>query len=209
MTKFHSCAQDSYTSSYKKFRVNSKSFIRVWLLEKNATLWLRNAKCCLVSKARYTLFGNNSKIGAKWRKTDVQRIVYKRCSPCFANRFFAVRRICVAVVVSSTNPMYFFVEKKPSAAQKLMANKKQCTATRSSRFRQQYFIRRKNNFVPYSSCLRIVYSGLNNRKWFRSWNSSLFMRCLSLETFGNGSQCSKKWEQMYTMTSGKGNWARR
>ncbi len=30
-------------------------------------------------------------------------------------------------------------------------------------FCQQYFIRRKNNFVPYSSCLQIVYSGLNIR----------------------------------------------
>ncbi len=60
----------------------------------------------------------------------------------------AVRRICVEVVVSSTNTKNFFVEKKLSATLKLTANNEQCTATRSSHFRQQYFIRRKNNFVP-------------------------------------------------------------
>ncbi len=54
----------------------------------------------------------------------------------------------------------FFHQKKLSAVQKLMTNNEQCTATRSSLFRQQYFIWRKNNFVPYSSCSRIVYSGL-------------------------------------------------
>ncbi len=73
---------------------------------------------------------------------------------------FTVHRICVVVAVSSTNTKYFFIEKKLSAAQKLTANNEQCTATRLSRFRQQYFIRRKNNFIPYSSCLWIVYSGL-------------------------------------------------
>ncbi len=41
-----------------------------------------------------------------------------------------------------------FVEKKSSAAPKLTANNEQCTATRSSHFQQQYFIRRKNDFVP-------------------------------------------------------------
>ncbi len=30
VTKFCTCARDSYTSSYKKFRVNSTSFIHVW-----------------------------------------------------------------------------------------------------------------------------------------------------------------------------------
>ncbi len=43
---------------------------------------------------------------------------------------------------------------------KLTANNEQCTATRLSRFRQQYFIWGKNNLVPYSSCSRIVYSRL-------------------------------------------------
>ncbi len=42
-----------------------------------------------------------------------------------------------------------FRRKKLSAALKLTANNEQCTATRSSRFRQQYFIRRKNNFVLF------------------------------------------------------------
>ncbi len=114
--------------------------------------------------ACYALFANNSEIGAKWRKNDIRWIVYKRCLPCFTNRVFTVRRICIGVVVSSTNTKYFFVKKKLSAARKLMANNKPCTATRSYRFRWQYFIRWKNNFVPYSSCLRIVYSGLSNSK---------------------------------------------
>ncbi len=61
---------------------------------------------------------------------------------------YAVRRICVRVAVSSINTKNFFIEKKLSAALKLTANNEQCTATRSSHFRQQYFIRRKNNFVP-------------------------------------------------------------
>ncbi len=84
--------------------------------------------------------------------------MYKRRSPCFTNRFFIIRRICVRVAVSSTNTKYFFVEKKSSAVRKLMAHNEQCTATRLSHFHQQYFIRRNNNFV---SCLRIVYSELN------------------------------------------------
>ncbi len=54
----------------------------------------------------------------------------------------------------------FFHRKKSSAARKLTVNNEQCTATRSSRFRQRYFIRLKNNFVPYSSCSWIVCSGL-------------------------------------------------
>ncbi len=54
-----------------------------------------------------------------------------------------------------------------------MVNNKQCTATRSSRFRQQYFIWRKNNFVPYSSCLRIVYSGLNPPEAIRNFVTPL------------------------------------
>ncbi len=44
---------------------------------------------------------------------------------------------------------------------KLTANNKRCIVARSPRFREQYFIRQKNNFVPYLSCSRIVYSGLN------------------------------------------------
>ncbi len=48
-------------------------------------------KFSLNPKARYTLFANNGEIRAKRRKNDLRRIVYKRRSPCFANRFFAVR----------------------------------------------------------------------------------------------------------------------
>ncbi len=48
----------------------------------------KNLNC----KARYTLFANNSEIGVKRQKNDVRRIVYKRRLPCFANRFFTVRR---------------------------------------------------------------------------------------------------------------------
>ncbi len=118
---------------------------------------------CSTLKARYTLFVNNSKIRAKRRKNDVQRIVYKRRSPCFANWFFAVR--CTQDLRRGSGLIdehkEHFRQKKSSAALKLTANSEQCTATRSSRFRQQYFIRRKNNFVPYSSCLRIVYSRHN------------------------------------------------
>ncbi len=89
-----------------------------------------------LSKARYTLFANNSEIGVKRQNTYVWQIVYKRCSPCFVNRFFAVTmygessikggrhvsqtgflpypvcRICVGVAILSTNTKYFFVEKK-------------------------------------------------------------------------------------------------
>ncbi len=101
-------------------------------------------------KARYTLFANNSEIGAKRRKNNVRRIVYKRRFPCFANRFFAIRRTqdlrqgCDLV----DKHKELFRQKKSSAALKLTANNEQCTATHSSRFRQQYFIRWKNNFVP-------------------------------------------------------------
>ncbi len=113
-------------------------------------------------KARYTLFANNSKIGAKWRKNDIRQIVYKRRLLCFANRFFAVR--CTQDLHWGSGLIdehkVLFRWKKIVYALKLTANNEQCTATCSSRFRQQYFIRRKNNFVPYSSCLRIVYSGL-------------------------------------------------
>ncbi len=127
------------------------------------------------SKARYTLFANNSEIGAKWRKNNVRRIVYKRCSPCFANRFFA---ICCMQDLRRGNSLvdehkvFFRQKKKLSAVRKLTANNEQCTATRSSRFCQQYFIQRKNNFVPYSSCSRIVYSGLNvfTFKRYRNFN---------------------------------------
>ncbi len=47
----------------------------------------KSRKC----KVRYTLFANNSEIGAKRWKNDIRRIVYKRHSPCFTNRFFNVR----------------------------------------------------------------------------------------------------------------------
>ncbi len=124
--------------------------------------------CCsstvetLFSKARHTLFADNSEIGAKLRKNNVWRIVYKRHSPCFANRFFVV---CCMQDLRRGNGLVdkhkvFFHWKKLSAVRKLTANNEQCTATRSSRFRQQYFIWWKNNFVPYSSCLHIVYRGL-------------------------------------------------
>ncbi len=114
------------------------------------------------SIACYTLLANNSEIGAKRWKNDVQRIVYKRRSPCFTNRFFAVRCTQDSRRGSSLVDEHkiFFHLKKSSAAQKLTTNNEQCTATRSSCFRQQYFIRRKNYFIPYSSCSRIVYSGL-------------------------------------------------
>ncbi len=114
------------------------------------------------NKARYTLVANNSEIGMKRRKNDVQRIVYKRRSPYFANRFFAVR--CTQDLRWGSSLVdehkVFFCRKKSSAAWKLTTNNEQCTATVSSHFRQQYFIRWKNNFFPYSSCSRIVYSGL-------------------------------------------------
>ncbi len=63
-------------------------------------------------KARYTLFANDV-TSTKWRNKDVQRIVYSRCSPCFASRFFTV---CCSqnlrrVVVSSANTKDFFIEK--------------------------------------------------------------------------------------------------
>ncbi len=128
--------------------------------------------------ARYTLFANNSKIGVKRRKTDVRRIVYKRHSPCFTNRFFAVR--CTQFLHGGSGLVgehkLFFRRKKSSAVRKLTANNEQCTAIHLSRFRQQYFIRRKNNSIPYSSCSRIVYSGLMCRTAHgmarQCWNGS-------------------------------------
>ncbi len=122
----------------------------------------------VIDKARYTLFANNSKIGVKRQKNDVRRIVYKRRLPCFVNRFFAARctqNLCWGSSLVDEHEV-FLLRKKSPAARKLTVNDKQCTATRSSCFYQQYFIRRKNNFVPYSSCLRIVYSGLKYR-YFR------------------------------------------
>ncbi len=90
--------------------------------------------------------------------------MYKRCSPCSTNRFFTVR--CTQDLRRGSGLVnehkVFFHWKKKIAARKLTANNEQCTATRSSRFRQQYFIRLKINFVPHSSCSRIVYSGLYN-----------------------------------------------
>ncbi len=124
-------------------------------------------QCRMENQVHYTLFANNSEIGAKWRKNNVQRIVYKRHLPCFANKFFAVR--CMLDLRRGSGLVdehkVFFCWKKSFALRKLMANNEQCTATRSSHFRQQYFIPRKNNFVPYSSCSRIVYSGLNTRQF--------------------------------------------
>ncbi len=63
-----------------------------------------------------------------------------------------------------TNTKEFFVKKKflvaNMFAQKLMVNNEQCIVEHSPRFCKQYFVRRKNGFIPYSSCLQIVYSGL-------------------------------------------------
>ncbi len=112
-----------------------------------------------MTKARYTLFANNSEIGAKRRKNNIWRIVYERRSPCFANRFFPVRctpDLCWGSGLVDEHKVLFRWKKK-SAALKLTANNEQCTATRLSCFHQQYFIQWKNNFVPYSSCSRIVY----------------------------------------------------
>ncbi len=64
------------------------------------------------SIARDTRFTNNNEIVAKRQKNGVRRIVYKRCLPCFANRFFTVRSIFVGVAVSLTNTKNFFVKKK-------------------------------------------------------------------------------------------------
>ncbi len=122
-------------------------------------------KCkCFKSTIHY------SRATAKQGRDDEKTAYSEQCikGVCHVSRtgflLCAVRRICVEVVVSSTTTKYFFVEKKSSAAQKLTVNNEQCTATRSSRFHQQYFIRPKNNFVPYSSCSRIVFSGLQNYK---------------------------------------------
>ncbi len=115
--------------------------------------------------ARYTLFANNSEIEAKRRKNNVRRIVYKRCLLCFANRFFAIccmQDWCRGSGLIDEHKVFFRQKKRSSVARKLAGNNEQCTATHSFLFRQQYFIRWKNNFVSYSSCLWIVYSGLKN-----------------------------------------------
>ncbi len=78
-------------------------------------------------------------------------------------------RICIEVAVSSTNTKEFFKEKKkfPVAnmfVRKLTANNEWRRVAHSSCFRKQYFVTRKNGFVPYWSCLRIVYSWVMNLK---------------------------------------------
>ncbi len=130
-----------------------------------------------IPKARYTLFANNREIGAKRRKNDVRRIVYKRRSPCFAKRFFSVCRTQDLRRSSSLLDEHkeLFRRKKNCLSQlKLTANNKQCRATRSSRFRQQYFIQRKNNFVPlfvmFAHVCKLCMAGLRN-----SWPSKLEM----------------------------------
>ncbi len=45
-------------------------------------------------------------------------------------------------------------------ARKQTANSERYIVACSPCFREQYFVRRKNDFIPYVSCLRIVYSGL-------------------------------------------------
>ncbi len=79
---------------------------------------------------------------------------------------YAVHRICVRVAISSTNTKEFSMKKKFPVAnmfvQKLTANNERCKVARLPCFREQYFVRWKSGFVPYSSCLRIVYSGLQN-----------------------------------------------
>ncbi len=101
-------------------------------------------------------------------KNDVLRIVYKRQSSYFVNRFFAA--CCTQDLRRGSGLVdeheVFVRQKKLSATRKLTTNNEQCTATRSSRFCQQYFIRRKNNFFPYSSCSRIVYGGIHNFLFF-------------------------------------------
>ncbi len=140
--------------------------------------------------ARYTRFANNSEIGAKQWKNDVRRIVCKRCLPCFENRFFAVR--CMQDLRRGSSLVdehkVLFVEKKLSATLKLTANNKPSTATRSSRFHQQYFIRWKNNFVSYSSCLRIVYSGLLS---FRA-NAEPGAKCCEMQKVKKGARNARK-----------------
>ncbi len=100
------------------------------------------------------------------KKKDVQRIVYSRCSPCSANRFFTVhcsQDLCRGGILFDEHKGVFRKKKCPVAnmfPQKLTTNNEQCKVARLPCFRKQYFVRQKNGFVPYSSCLWIMYSGL-------------------------------------------------
>ncbi len=136
------------------------------------------------SVARYTLFANNCEIGAKRRKNNIRRIVYKRRLPCFVNRFFTLR--CTQDLHRGNGLVdehkVFFRRKKIVCRWKLTANNEQCTATRSSRFRQQYFIRRNNNFIHYSSCLRIVYSGFVSCRGTHHTQTSHILSCCPART---------------------------
>ncbi len=146
ITSLFSC----FASLFLCFASFLSCFVSLFLLFVFCTILHQGRYLRENSKARFTLFTNNSEIGAKRRKNDVRRIVYKRHLPCFANRFFAVRRTQdlrrgSGLIDEHKEPLR---KKKLSVTLKLMANNEQCTATHSSRFRQQYFIRWKNNFVP-------------------------------------------------------------
>ncbi len=118
----------------------------------------KKARKCLYCKACYTLFTNNDERKAKWQKNIVQRIVYSKCSPCLVNRFFAV---CRGGSLFDEHKGVF-CQKYPSC-EYVCANNERCEVARSPCFCEQYFVRRKNGFVPYSSCLRIVHSELNKQ----------------------------------------------
>ncbi len=90
-------------------------------------------------------------------KNDVHWIVYQRRLLCFTNRFFAIH--CMQDLRQGNGLVeeykIFFRRKKIVYQAKIDGEQR----TVYSNFRQQCFIWQKNNFVPYSSCLRIVYSG--------------------------------------------------
>ncbi len=183
-----SIAVESYRSNWNPESDNGRKgelisyehYIHSAFIEKTISFlssWLSPE--CSNYKAPCTLFANNSEIGVKRRKNSIQWIVYKRRLPCFANRFFD---ICCTQDLHRGSGLVddhkvFFRRKK------IICCEQQCTATRSSHFRQQYFIRRKNNFVPYSSCSWIVCSGLNalQRKHISNLQRQIFVNFSKLE----------------------------
>ncbi len=81
---------------------------------------------------------------------------------------YVARRICVEVVVSSTNTREFFFEKKKfvhaPSVKYVHANNEHCIAGRSPCFGEQYFVQQNKGFVPYLSCWLIVYGRPYNSK---------------------------------------------
>ncbi len=149
--------------SFGTHRINAK-----WNKKKKGQGHVQQKLIPDTCKARYTLFANNDEASAKWQKNYVLWIVYSRCSPCFTNRFFTAH--CLQDLhrgggLCDRHKGVFCQKKILKAnmfARKLTTNNEWCIVAHSPCFCEQYFVRWKNCFIPYLSCSRIVYSGVND-----------------------------------------------